>query len=96
MSPSDEPAPAAVNPPPEQAAVAAFVFREVVAVLFVGVWLLFYAGELVTGSYTVPVWFHCCGVGTLAYALGLNVATLVVRPPTKRAVARAVVKQVKD
>lgn len=74
-----------VNPPPEQAATAAFVLREVVALLFVAVWLLFYAGELVTGAYRLPLWFHCVGVGVLAYALGLNVAELsAYRPPRRR------------
>jgi len=73
-----------VNPPPEQAAVAAFVFREAVAVAFVAAWLLLFAGELVGGAYKLPFWFHCVGVGVLAYALGLNVAELSAYRPPRR------------
>jgi hypothetical protein len=76
--PADE-----VNPPPESVAVATFVVREVVAFLFVLVWLLLFAGSLITGSYTLPFWFHCVAVGVLGYALGMNVAELTAaRPPS--------------
>jgi len=71
------------NPAPAQAALAVFIFREVIAVLFVGGWLLLFAGELITGKYEVPFWFHAVGVGVMAYALGINVAELTAfRPGT--------------
>ena len=67
------------NPAPQSLAVAAFVLREIVALLFVFGWLF------VTGldwlkfpdEQLVPFWFHILGAGVLAYALGVNVATLV-------------------
>lgn len=59
-----------------------WILRELVALLFVGGWLGLIAGELITGSYTIPFWIHIVGVGTLAYALGINVAQLTAfRPP---------------
>ena len=70
-----------VNPPPPEVALAVFLVREVVALLFVAGWLLFFAGELLTGRYVLPLWVHAVGVATLAYALGLNAAQLVYRPP---------------
>jgi len=91
-------APPEVNPPPPEAAVAAFVARETVAILFVAFWMLLFAGELVTGAYTLPLWYHCVAVGVLAYALGLNVATLTAArapQPGKRA-ARAAVRELRD
>lgn len=68
-----------VNQAPQQLAIAAFLIREVVALLFVLGWLA------VTGldwlkypdEQLVPFWFHLLGAGVLAYALGVNVATLV-------------------
>jgi len=78
-----------VNPPPPEVAVAAFVAREVVAFLFVFVWLLLFAGSLVTGAYAIPLWFHMVAVSVLGYALGLNVAELTAaRPPDKRDLLR--------
>jgi hypothetical protein len=75
------------NPAPAQAALAVFIFREIIAVLFVGGWLLLFAGELITGKYEVPFWFHIVGVGVMAYALGINVAELTAfRPPTAASV----------
>jgi hypothetical protein len=86
-----------VNPPPEDVRVATFVLREGLAVAFVGVWLLLFAGELVTAAYVIPFWFHCVAVGVLGYALGINVSTLVVyRKPTARQVTRAVVQRRRD
>lgn len=79
------------NPPPPELALAVFVIREALAVAFVGVWLLLFAGELLTGAYTIPLWFHCLSVGILGFALGLNAAELVYRPPSKRQVVRRVV-----
>lgn len=89
MSASDERAP--VNPPPPELALAVWLVREVVALLFVAGWLLLYAGELLTGRYALPWWVHCAGIATLSYALGINTATLVYRPPSKRQVVRRVV-----
>lgn len=87
---AETPAPE-VNPPPEALRTQVFVLRETLALLFVGVWLLLFAGELVTQSYTVPFWFHCVSVGVLGYALGLNVAELTAyRPPSKRQAVRRV------
>jgi hypothetical protein len=67
------------NPAPQQLAVAAFIIREIVALFFVLGWLavtgidwLHYPDEQL-----VPFWFHLLGAGVLAYALGVNVATLV-------------------
>ena len=67
------------NPAPQQLAIAAFIIREIVALLFVLGWLavtgidwLHYPDEQL-----VPFWFHLLGAGVLAYALGVNVATLV-------------------
>lgn len=67
------------NPAPQQLAVAAFIIREVVALFFVLGWLavtgidwLQYPDEML-----VPFWFHLLGAGVLAYALGVNVASLV-------------------
>ena len=71
----------AINPPPEEIALATFIVREVVALLFVAGWLLLLAGELVSGSYTVPLWLNCVGVAVLGFALGLDAAELVYRPP---------------
>lgn len=71
--------------------MATFVIREVLAVCFVGVWLLLFVGELVTGVYALPFWFHCVAVGVLGYALGVNVAELTAyRQPTVKGVAKAV------
>lgn len=70
--------PAPVNPPPPAAATAVFVLREVVALLFVAVWLLLFAASLFTGAFELPFWFHCTGVAVMAYALGMNAAELGV------------------
>jgi hypothetical protein len=67
---------APVNPPPAEAALSVYVFREAVAVIFVVFWLVLFAGELLTGRYVLPFWFHCVAVGVLAYALGVSVASL--------------------
>jgi hypothetical protein len=88
----------APSPPPppadDRVGTATFVLREVLAILFVGFWLLLYAGELITGSYSLPFWFHCCGVGVMAYALGLSVGELMAYwKPSAWRVARAVVRE---
>lgn len=84
-----------VNPPPPEAALAVFLIREAVALLFVAGWLLLFAGELLSGRYALPLWVHAVGVATLAYALGINTAELVYRPgpSTAAAVTRAVVER---
>jgi hypothetical protein len=64
------------NPAPPGAESSVFVLREIVALLFVVIWLALFAGELLTGAYVLPFWFHCVAVGCLAYALGVSVATL--------------------
>jgi hypothetical protein len=69
-------APREVNPAPAGRSTAVFVLREVVALLFVAVWLLVFALELALGTFEVPFWFHCVGIGVLAYALGINVGEL--------------------
>lgn len=74
----------APNPPPESLRLATFLVREVLALLFVGFWLLLFAGELLTGEYHVPLWFHCVSVGVMSYALGVGVADLTAyRPPSR-------------
>jgi hypothetical protein len=70
------PTPDSPNPAPAEMKTAVFIFREIIALLFVFFWLGLFAGELITGKYTIPFWFHCVGVGTMAYALGINVAQL--------------------
>lgn len=72
--PSEPPAPR--NPPPAEVSVAVFIAREIVALIFVVLWLLLFAVELATGKYELPFWFHCIGIGVMAYALGINVAEL--------------------
>jgi hypothetical protein len=69
---------APVNQPPEQAALATFIIREIVALLFVGVWLLLLVVSLVSGLFEVPFWLSCTGVAIMAYALGMNIAELNV------------------
>lgn len=86
------------SPPPlpadDRVGTATFILREVLAILFVGFWLLLYAGELATGAYSLPFWFHMIGVGVMAYALGISVGELVAyRKPSARDVARAVVRE---
>lgn len=78
------------NQPPDQMKAATFVLREVAALLFVGGWLLLFAGELLTGRYHLPFWVHCVGVGVLAYALGVSVAELTAyrKPSLKKARAQ--------
>ena len=44
--------------------------------MFVLVWLALLAADVVWETYRIPFWFNCVGIGTLAYALGLNVAEL--------------------
>lgn len=80
-----------VNRPPDELRVPVFVVREFLAICFVGVWLLLFAGSLVTGAYALPFWYHCVAVGVLGYALGIGVGELVAKPPSKRAVARRVI-----
>ena len=75
------------NPPPEELRHQTFIVRETLAVLFVGFWLLLFAGELLTGRYAVPFWFHAVAVGVLGYALGLNVAELTAYRPRLEAPA---------
>lgn len=67
---------APVNPAPPEATLAVYVFREALACVYLIVWLLLFAGELLTGRYVLPFWFHCTAVGVLAYALGVTVASL--------------------
>lgn len=65
--------------------MATFVVREVLACGFVFFWLLLFAGELLTGRYVLPFWYHCVSVGVLGYALGINVGELTAyRQPTVR------------
>lgn len=85
------PTPDSPNPAPADIKTHVFIVREVVALLFVLFWLILFAGELITGKYTVPFWFHCVAVGVLGYALGINVAQLTsFRKPTARGVVQAV------
>lgn len=93
MASIDEASPP-VNPPPPGHETAVFVVREVVALVFVFVWLGLLVWDVVGGdAATVPFWVHCIGVGVLAYALGLNVAELTAyRRPKPRQVVKAVVK----
>lgn len=83
------------RPPPPEAALAIYLVREAVALVFVAGWLLLFAGELLSGRYALPLWVHAVGVATLAYALGINTAELVYRPgpSTAAAVTRAVVER---
>lgn len=85
-----------VNPAPEGLRTQVFVVREAVALVVVFAWLLLFAGELLTGLYVLPFWFHCVSVGTLGYALGLNVGELVARPPSKTAVAKRAIRAARD
>ena len=85
-----------VNPPPEQVAVATFVVREAVALLFVFVWLLLFAWSLVTGAFVLPFWFHCVAVGVLGYALGLNVATLTAARPPEEGAGRRLIRRARE
>jgi hypothetical protein len=73
---------------------AVWLIREVAALLFVAGWLLLFAGELLTGRYTLPFWVHGLGTGVLGYALGLNAAELIYRPGPSAAatVAHAVLE----
>lgn len=72
--------------------VATFVVREVLAVGFVGVWLLLFTGELVTGAYTLPFWYHAVAVGVLGYSLGISVGELTAyRPPSRGQAVRRIV-----
>jgi hypothetical protein len=79
------------NPPPPELALAVFLVREAAALLFVAGWLVLFAIELFTGRYTLPWWVHLLGTGVLGFALGINAAELVYRPPSKRQVVRRVV-----
>jgi hypothetical protein len=89
---SSQPAPREpVNPPPPEAALAVYLIREAVALLFVAGWLCLFAIELLTGRYTLPLWVHAVGIATLAYALGMNTCELVYRPPSRRQAVRRVV-----
>jgi hypothetical protein len=74
-----------INKAPEEAALAVFVFREVVSILFVIAWLVLFAIEMFTMKYELPIWFHCVGVGVMAYALGINVSQLTAfrKPPSR-------------
>lgn len=68
-----------INQAPQQLAIAAFLIREAVALLFVLGWLAVTALDWLQfpDDQLVPFWFHLLGAGVLAYALGVNVATLV-------------------
>lgn len=67
-----------INPAPQQLAIAAFIFREIVALIFVLIWLVITGYDLIVSpDELVPFWFHLLGAGVLAYALGVNVATLI-------------------
>ena len=82
------------NPPPAEAALAVFVLREVLACVFVLGWLVLFTGELLTGRYVLPFWFHVVAVGVLAYALGVGVGQLTAaRPPSARTMARAAARR---
>lgn len=71
------PGPPAGDPPGgDRAALAVFLVREAVAVLFVLLWLLLLWADVVVQGYRLPFWLNCVGVAVLAYALGLNVADL--------------------
>jgi hypothetical protein len=84
---------AEVNPPPESLRTATFVVREAVALIFVVIWLALFAGELLTGAYVLPFWFHMTAVGVLGYALGLNLGALTALwSPPKRAVAKGLLR----
>ena len=84
---------APVNPPPPEAALATYVVREALAVAFVGVWLLLFAGELLTGAYTLPFWYHAVAIGVLAYALGVGVGQLTAyQRPSPAGAVRTVVR----
>ena len=67
------------DPAQQRYATAVFVLRELVALLFVLGWLIIAGIDLFVfpDASIVPFWFHMLGVGVLAYALGVNVATLV-------------------
>jgi len=80
-----------INPPPDELRTRAFVVREAAALVFVAAWLLLFAGELLTGRYTLPFWYDCVAVAVLGYALGMNLGELVAKPPSKRAVAKRAV-----
>ena len=80
-----------INPPPDELRARAFVVREAAALAFVAGWLLLFAGELLTGAYTLPFWVHCVAVAVLSFALGINLGELVAKPPSKRAVAKRAV-----
>jgi hypothetical protein len=77
----------------DRAALTVFVVREVVACLFVLVWLILLMVDVITEGYRVPFWLNCVGISVLAYALGINAADLTsTRPPSpvgKAAVRRA-------
>ena len=83
-----------VNPPPPNASFAVWLIRETVALVFVVGWLFLFAGELLTGTYSLGLWVHALGTGVLGYALGLNAAELIYRPGPSAAatVARAVLE----
>jgi uncharacterized membrane protein YhdT len=83
-----------VNPAPPEVALAVFLVREVLAVAFVALWLLLFTGELVSGRYVLPLWFHCISTAVLGFALGLNAAELIYRPGPSAAatVAHAVLE----
>ena len=67
------------NPPPAEVSVAVFIAREIVALVFVVLWLVLFGVELATGAYELPFWFHCIGIGVMAYALGINVADMTMQ-----------------
>jgi hypothetical protein len=74
--PPPPPPPPPTNPAPAEVSVAVFIAREVVALVFVVIWLALFAVELATGKFEIPFWFHCVGMAILAYALGINAAEM--------------------
>jgi hypothetical protein len=97
---ADEPqaqaqAQAPVNPAPEGSETLVFIVREIVALLFVAVWVGLLVWDFLEGETNrVPFWFSIIGTGVLAYALGLNVSQLTsFRKPSPKDVVKVVRQQ---
>jgi hypothetical protein len=65
-----------VNEPPAEVATAVFIFRQIVAIIFIIGWLILLGIDIFNELELVPFWLNCVGVGVLAYALGMNVADI--------------------
>lgn len=66
-----------INPAPAGMATAVFIFREIIALLFVFAWLGMLGYDIfIAADEVVPFWLNVIGVGVLAYALGVNVENL--------------------